>query len=86
MKDPVYRMCVQSRIVLPKEEMLRIAIVSDNVKIDTDAKLQGRGIYIQNDLDVINCFLKKKKLPLKLDVTKQQEVRNILTDYINEQI
>lgn len=84
MKSNVLRMCVQSRKVLPRSEMLRIVVSLENPIIDNSYQIQGRSIYIQNNNELINNFLKRKKLPLRLEADKQDQVRKILGEYINE--
>lgn len=84
MKNTVYRMCVQTRQKLPREEMLRIIVSTEIPIIDFEYQLQGRSIYIQKDMEIIKQFLKRKKLPLRLDFEKQDLVRKILGEYTNE--
>lgn len=85
MSNQVLRMCVQTRTILPREEMLRFVISTDEVVCDNEYKVQGRSIYIQNDEKIISSFLKRKKLPLRLEIEKQDQVRKILGELINEQ-
>lgn len=84
MNQIVYRMCVQTRNVIPRDQMLRIVVSLDQVVIDNSCEIKGRSIYIQNNRELISNFLKRKKLPLKLELDKQEQVRKILGDYINE--
>lgn len=84
MKNPVCRMCVQTRKILPRDEMLRIVVSTAEVTFDSEYKIQGRSIYIQKDTQIIEKFLSRKKLPLRLDLEKQDQVRKILGEYTNE--
>lgn len=84
MEKTVCRMCVQTRKKLPREEMIRIVVSTDNPIIDSEYKIQGRSIYIQNDMEIIKKFLSRKKLPLRLDLEKQEQVRKLLGEYTNE--
>lgn len=84
MSNQVLRMCVQTRTILPREEMLRFVISTNEVVSDNEYKVQGRSIYIQNDEKIISSFLKRKKLPLRLEIEKQDQVRKILGELINE--
>ncbi len=85
MKKPVYRMCVQTRKICNRDELLRLVVSIENVTLDNEYDIQGRSIYIQNDTEIIRSFLKRKKLPLRLELEKQEQVRKILGEYINEQ-
>ncbi len=85
MKKTVYRMCVQTRKICNREELLRLVVSIENVKLDNEYTTQGRSIYIQNDTELIRSFLKRKKLPLRLELEKQEQVRKILGEYIDEQ-
>lgn len=85
MTNQVLRMCVQTRAVLPRTEMLRIVVSLEQPVIDNKCQVQGRSIYIQNDEKIIRSFLKRKKLPLRLEIEKQDQVRKILGELINEQ-
>lgn len=80
----IYRMCVQTREVCDRQKMLRLVVSTDNVKLDNSGEIQGRSIYIQNDIQLITKFLKRKKLPIRLESNKQDQVRAILEEYINE--
>ncbi len=84
MNNSVERMCVQTRKILPRDEMIRIVVSIDEPKLDMQYDTQGRSIYIQNDIEIIEKFLSRKKLPLRLDFEKQDQVRKILGEYINE--
>lgn len=84
MNREVYRMCVQTRKVMPRDEMLRIVVSTPIAHLDNELATQGRSIYIQNDCEQISNFLKRKKLPLRLEHEKQEQVRKILGEYINE--
>lgn len=84
MTNEILRMCVQSRKKYPRTKLIRLVMSNDTMIIDNDYKIQGRSIYIQNDIEVISKFLKRKKLPLRIDNEKQLEVRKLLSEHINE--
>lgn len=77
------RSCVVTREKLPKQELLRIVKNKDNeVFVDITGKLNGRGIYIKKDLDVL---LKAKKtniieklLEIKINDNIYEEIENII--------
>lgn len=85
MNRTVFRMCVHTRKIFPRNELVRIVVSLDEVVLDNTYNTQGRSIYIQNNKDVIDSFLKRKKLPLRLEIEKQEQVRKILGEYANGQ-
>ncbi len=85
MNRTVFRMCVHTRKIFPRNELVRIVVSLDEVVLDNTYNTQGRSIYIQNNKEVIDSFLKRKKLPLRLEIEKQEQVRKILGEYINGQ-
>ncbi len=84
MQNEIIRMCVQSRNKYPREQMLRLVVSGDNVVLDNSYQVQGRSIYILADDDIIQKFLSRKKLPLRVEVNKKTQIREILGDYLNE--
>jgi predicted RNA-binding protein YlxR (DUF448 family)/ribosomal protein L7Ae-like RNA K-turn-binding protein len=55
------RRCAGSGLVLPKDRLVRCVIAPDNsLVIDLDAKLPGRGLYVQPDPAVIALAIRKK--------------------------
>lgn len=84
MTSVVNRMCIQTREVTDRVNMYRLIVSGDEVVLDSDYKLQGRSVYIQKDNEIISKFLKRKKLPIRLDEQKQLQIRKILSE-INEQ-
>ncbi len=85
MTKPVFRMCVQTRQIFPREQLIRLVISLDSVVLDNTYSVQGRSIYIQDNTEIISNFLKRKKLPLRLELDKQEQVRKLLGEYMNEQ-
>ena len=68
------RMCAVCRKRLPKENLLRIAVNSDGVRVDFSGKLQGRGAYLCKDSACIDKCIKKK------DVGTHPENGSTVTD------
>ena len=49
------RTCVVSREKLPKKELIRVVRNKDGeVFVDETGKLNGRGVYLKRDMEVIN--------------------------------
>ncbi len=85
MVKPVFRMCVHTRQIFQRDQLLRLVVSTTEVVLDNTYAVQGRSIYIQDNTEIISSFLKRKKLPLRLEVEKQEQVRKLLGEYINEQ-
>ncbi len=47
------RMCVVSRKMLPKSELLRIVVTPEGLIVDHSQKMDGRGYWISRDREVI---------------------------------
>lgn len=84
MPKTIFRMCVQTREVIDRTNMVRLVVSTDEVVMDNENLIQGRSIYIQKNDEIIKKFLTRKKLPIRLDSDKQEQVRSILSGYINE--
>lgn len=81
------RMCVVTRNMLPKRELIRVVKQEDgNVVIDRTGKLSGRGAYITNDLEVIKKCIKTKALNRAFEMQISNEVYNkLLEDFLAKQ-
>lgn len=57
------RMCVVTKQMHPKNELLRIVKVNDNdYELDFTGKLNGRGAYVTNNLEIVEKLIKTKAL------------------------
>ena len=56
------RMCVVTREMLPKKDLIRIVKTENGLVIDKTQKMQGRGFWISKDKDVIEQAKKRKSL------------------------
>ena len=77
------RTCVVSHEKLPKKELVRIVRNKDGeVFVDETGKINGKGVYLKKDLDIINKAEKSKILNkyLEIDVNDEiyEEVRKII--------
>lgn len=69
------RTCVVTQEKLPKGQLLRIVRNKElGVKVDETGKLNGRGVYIKKDLEVLNKIKKNKILDKRLEVEVPEEV------------
>ena len=78
------RMCVVTREMLPKKELIRVVKQEDgNVVLDYTGKLNGRGAYISNSLEVIQKCIKTKSLNRAFEQNISESVYNkILEDFL----
>ena len=56
------RMCVVTRMLKPKTELLRFVKVQDKILIDKKQKLGGRGVWVSRDTEVLAKLEKTKIL------------------------
>lgn len=69
------RKCVATNQQFPKKELIRIVKTpAGELKVDLTGKLNGKGAYIQNNLDALNIAIKKGSINRALDVVLTEEV------------
>ncbi len=61
MKTPL-RMCIVCRKLKPKQELIRLVKVGDKVVVDEKQKMQGRGVWISKDFEIIQRLKKTRAL------------------------
>ena len=59
------RMCIVSRKMLPKSDLIRLVVVPNGLKIDRSQKMDGRGYWISRDKEVI-AMAKKRHIFSKI--------------------
>lgn len=75
MKKIPMRKCVATNQQFPKKELIRIVKTpAGELKVDLTGKLNGKGAYIQNNLDALNIAIKKGSINRALDVVLTEEV------------
>lgn len=67
MKKIPLRMCVVTRLKLPKNELIRVVKTENGVIVDETGKVNGHGVYVKKDEQVINDAKKKKILDRMLE-------------------
>ena len=69
------RTCVSSLEKLPKKELIRIVRNKEGeVFVDPTGKMNGRGVYLKKDKDVIEKARNSKILDKKLEVTVKENI------------
>ena len=82
-KKETLRKCIVTKEQFPKAELLRIVKSKDGrIFVDETGKLNGKGVYLKKDLDIINKAEKSKILNkyLEIDVNDEiyEELRKII--------
>lgn len=69
------RTCVVTREKCLKKDLLRIVRCPDGVvRVDLTGKMNGRGVYVKKDIDVIDKAFKTKVLDKNLEVNVPDSV------------
>lgn len=68
MKKIPMRTCVVTREKLPKKELVRVVRTEEGIIVDLTGKVNGHGVYLKNDIEVINKARDKKILDKMLEV------------------
>ena len=69
MKRVIYRTCAYSRKVFDRQSLFRIVKTPNHdIKIDLTYKLQGRGVYLSRDKNIIENAKKRHTLEKQLKV------------------
>lgn len=80
-KKPTLRMCIVTREMLPKRELLRIVKTPTNeFVLDFTGKLNGRGAYIKNSLETLQTCKKTKALNRAFKMNLSPEVYDKLLE------
>lgn len=56
------RMCIVTREMLPKSQLIRLVKTNNGIEIDNGKKIAGRGVYISNSKEVWDLAKKRKVL------------------------
>lgn len=74
-KSPVYRTCIVSRSKLLKEELFRVVKTpSGQIYFDIKQNIEGRGVYLKKDLNVIKKAHDKHSLSCYLKTEVPEEI------------
>lgn len=84
MKKIPMRMCCVTRERLPKKELIRIVATTDGVIVDETGKVNGHGIYLKRDVEVVNLARKKKILSTLLNTNVEDKVYDEIINVINK--
>ena len=73
-KRPVYRTCLISKEKLLKSELIRLTRINNEVYLDLNQSLGGRGVYIKKDNKVIELATRKDVLSKALKARVKEEI------------
>ena len=73
-KRPVYRTCLISKEKLLKSELIRLTRINNEVYLDLNQSLGGRGVYIKRDIKVIELAIRKDALSKALKARVKEEI------------
>ena len=73
-KRPVYRTCLISKEKLLKSELIRLTRINNEVYLDLNQSLGGRGVYIKKDNKVIELAIRKDALSKALKTRVKEEI------------
>ena len=77
------RTCVVSKEKFPKKELIRVVRTPEgNVLVDETGKVNGHGVYIKKDLEVLELAKKSKVLARFLETDIKDEVYAKLEEVI----
>ena len=74
MKKIPMRSCVVTHEKYPKKELLRVVKTEDGIIIDETGKVNGHGVYLKKDVEVINKAKSSKILERILETNIPNEV------------
>lgn len=82
MKKIPMRTCVVTREKFPKNELIRVVNTQDGIVVDLTGKVNGHGVYLKKDENVINDAKTKHILDRALEVIVPDEIYDELIEKI----
>lgn len=83
MKKEILRKCIVSNEVLPRDNLFRVVLDnSGSVKIDYSYHLNGHGVYLKKDKDIILKAMKTKALDRYLSTKVDEEIYKELLEHL----
>ncbi|MBO5102858.1 MAG: YlxR family protein [Clostridia bacterium] len=78
------RMCIVTRKMLPKQQLIRLVKTESGLLIDKSQKMSGRGFWISKDAEVVALARKKRALNRVAHCEVKDDLYNDLETYVNE--
>ena len=79
------RMCVVSRERVAKKDLIRIVKTEDGVIVDPSGKVNGHGVYIKKDIDIIKKAQKTKVLDKLLECNVEDGIYEKIVELIENE-
>lgn len=74
MKKVPMRSCVVTKEKLPKNELIRVVKCENGIVVDLTGKVNGHGVYLKKDENVINLAKEKKILDHLLETKVEDNI------------
>lgn len=82
MKKIPMRTCVVTKEKLPKKELIRVVRTTEGIVIDETGKVNGHGVYLKKNKEVINLAKNKKVLNHELETEVDDSIYEQLLELI----
>jgi len=82
MKKIPMRMCVVTREKLPKMELIRVVNTEEGFVVDETGKVNGHGVYLKKDVEVVEKARKTKCLNKVFETTVPDNIYDEIIDKI----
>ncbi len=82
MKKIPMRMCVVTREKLPKMELIRVVNIDEGFVVDETGKVNGHGVYLKKDIEVVEKARKTKCLNKVFETTVPDNIYDEIIDKI----
>ncbi len=84
MKKIPMRTCVVTREKMPKKDLIRVVATESGIVIDETGKVNGHGVYLKKDENVIKLAKEKKILNHALEQEVSDDIFDKLLEIIQE--
>jgi predicted RNA-binding protein YlxR (DUF448 family) len=84
MKKIPMRTCVVTKEKMPKKELIRVVTTESGIVIDETGKVNGHGVYLKKDENVIKLAKDKKILNHELGVEVPDDIFDKLLEITQE--
>ena len=82
MKKIPMRMCVVTREKISKNELIRVVNTEEGFIVDESGKVNGHGVYLKKDIEVVEKARKTKCLNKVFETTVPDEIYDEIIDKI----
>ena len=76
------RMCIVTRERIEKGNLIRIVKIDEGIVVDPTGKVNGHGVYIKKDIDVIKNAKNKKILDSVFDCSVDDSVYKMAEELV----